>query len=107
MPGLKSSLNEVHLKIHHALKETSYLTDEGSITGSGGIATTIGNYLSNPILAWPDGFASFSSCILPAFPGGRDAGATRMHPARQIGDFAGPQGATSKPHGDLAGLIES
>jgi hypothetical protein len=43
MPGLKSSLNEVHLKIHHALKETSYLTDKGTITGSSGIATTIGN----------------------------------------------------------------
>jgi len=61
MPDLKSSLNEVHLKIHHALKETSYLTDKGSVTGFGGIATTIGNYLSDPIPPWPDGFASLSS----------------------------------------------
>jgi hypothetical protein len=27
LPGFKSSLNHVQLKIHHALKETSYLTD--------------------------------------------------------------------------------
>jgi hypothetical protein len=33
------------LKIHHALKETSYLTDGNSIAGSGRIATSIGNYL--------------------------------------------------------------
>jgi hypothetical protein len=33
------------LKIHHALKETSYLTDTDSIAGSGRIATSIGNYL--------------------------------------------------------------
>jgi len=38
------------LKIHHALKETSYLTDRQSVTGSSGMATTIGNYLlgNNP-----------------------------------------------------------
>ena len=53
MPGLKSSLNEVHLKIHHALKETSYLTDRGSITGSGDLATTIGNFRQlEPPGAW-------------------------------------------------------
>src|SRR6185295_11987101 len=46
--GLKSSLNKVHLKIHHALEETSYLTDGLSLTGSGGIATTIDNYLLRP-----------------------------------------------------------
>ncbi len=45
MPGLKSSLNEVHLKIHHALKETSYLTDANNMRYSGRIATTIVNYL--------------------------------------------------------------
>jgi hypothetical protein len=33
------------LKIHHALKETSYLTDGLNLTVSGEIATTIGNYL--------------------------------------------------------------
>jgi hypothetical protein len=33
------------LKIHHALKETSYLTDADSIAVSGGIATSIGKYL--------------------------------------------------------------
>jgi hypothetical protein len=33
------------LKIHHALKETSYLTDTVNIAGSAAIATTIGNYL--------------------------------------------------------------
>jgi hypothetical protein len=33
------------LKIHHALKETSYPTDQCSMTGSATIATTIGNYL--------------------------------------------------------------
>src|SRR5207245_8399564 len=32
--GLKSSLNQVHLKIHHALKETSYLIDVHSFTHS-------------------------------------------------------------------------
>jgi hypothetical protein len=38
------------LKIHHALKETSYLTDRQSMTGSSGMATTIGNFLlgNNP-----------------------------------------------------------
>ena len=44
--GLKSSLKQVHLKIHHALKETSYLTDSRILTGSGPIATTIAIYLS-------------------------------------------------------------
>jgi len=34
------------LKIHHALKETSYLTDGASMTFSGGMAITIGDYLS-------------------------------------------------------------
>jgi hypothetical protein len=33
------------LKIHHALKETSYLTDKLNIAGFAAIATTIGNYL--------------------------------------------------------------
>jgi hypothetical protein len=33
------------LKIHHALKETSYPTDLHSMTGFATIATTIGNYL--------------------------------------------------------------
>jgi len=51
MPDLKSSLNEVHLKIPHALKETSYLTDKYNMTGSRRIATTIGNFLFNPIPA--------------------------------------------------------
>ncbi|HEV2436009.1 MAG TPA: hypothetical protein VG077_08415 [Verrucomicrobiae bacterium] len=38
------------MKIHHALKETSYLTDGLSLTGFAAIATTIGNYLlaTNP-----------------------------------------------------------
>jgi hypothetical protein len=41
-PGFKSSLNQqVHLKIYHALKETSYLTDGASIADSLKIATTI------------------------------------------------------------------
>src|ERR1035437_9486873 len=41
-PGFKSSLNQqVHLKIYHALKETSYLTDGASIADSPEIATTI------------------------------------------------------------------
>ena len=30
--GLKSSLNEVHLKIYHALKETSYLPDRSTLS---------------------------------------------------------------------------
>ena len=42
-PGLKSSLNRVHLKIHHALKETSYQTDDSKIAGSGALAIAIGN----------------------------------------------------------------
>jgi hypothetical protein len=33
------------LKIHHALKETSYLTDVLNIADSAAMATTIGNYL--------------------------------------------------------------
>jgi hypothetical protein len=57
----KSSLNQVHLRIYHALKETSQLTDAPTMTGSGGMATTIGNYVlgHNPgIPLWsgqPDG----------------------------------------------------
>jgi hypothetical protein len=51
MPDLKSSLNEVHLKIPHALKETNYLTDKQNMTGSRWIATTIGNYLFSPLTA--------------------------------------------------------
>jgi hypothetical protein len=51
MPDLKSSLNEVHLKIPHALKETSYLTDKLNITGSRRIATTIDDYFFNSITA--------------------------------------------------------
>jgi hypothetical protein len=31
------------------MKETSYLTDAYSMTGSGRIATTIGNYLFDPM----------------------------------------------------------
>jgi hypothetical protein len=45
MPDLKSSLNEVHLKIPHALKETSYLTDNPNMTGFRQNATSFGNYL--------------------------------------------------------------
>jgi hypothetical protein len=52
-PGLKSSLNQVHLKIHHALKGTSYPTDQCSVTGSAAIATTIGNYLFAPTITPP------------------------------------------------------
>jgi hypothetical protein len=37
----KSSLNQVHLKIYHALKETSDLSDTTTLTGIAGIATTI------------------------------------------------------------------
>jgi hypothetical protein len=37
------------LRIHQALKETSHLTDTYNMTGSGGMATTIGNYLFKPI----------------------------------------------------------
>jgi len=44
-PGLKSSLNLVHLRIHHALEETSYLTDARKLTGFGTMATTFANYL--------------------------------------------------------------
>jgi len=33
------------LKIHHALKETSYLSDVASMTFSGEMAITIGDYL--------------------------------------------------------------
>jgi hypothetical protein len=44
-PGLKSSLNEVHLKIRHALKETSYPTDKRTMAGLIGTATTIGSFL--------------------------------------------------------------
>ena len=36
------------MKIHHALKETSYLSDAVSMTVSGGMAITIGDYLSVP-----------------------------------------------------------
>ena len=45
-PGLKSSQNLVHMKIHHAQKETSYLTDSWTIADFGGIATKIANNLS-------------------------------------------------------------
>jgi hypothetical protein len=34
------------------LKETSYLTDKRSMTGFGGMATTIGNYLFPAIAAF-------------------------------------------------------
>ena len=44
-PGLKSSLKQVHLRIYHALKETSYLTDTFIIALFVKIARTIGNYL--------------------------------------------------------------
>jgi hypothetical protein len=39
------------LKIHHALKETSYLTDASNIAYSAAMAITIGNYLfaANPV----------------------------------------------------------
>jgi len=37
------------MKIYHALKETSYPTDWGSMTGSTTIAITIGNYLFDPM----------------------------------------------------------
>jgi hypothetical protein len=49
LPDLKSSLNQVHLKIPHALKETNYLTDKENMTGSREIATIIGNYLFKPV----------------------------------------------------------
>jgi hypothetical protein len=49
-PGLKSSLNQVHLRIHHALKETSYLTDGRRLARSDRIATTICNYFQEEIL---------------------------------------------------------
>jgi hypothetical protein len=52
-PGLKSSLNEVHLKIHHALKETSCLADKSRMPDSGGMATIIDNYLIKPVAAIP------------------------------------------------------
>jgi hypothetical protein len=48
LPDLKSSLNEVHLKIPHALKETNYLTDNHNVTDRRWIATTIGLYLFQP-----------------------------------------------------------
>jgi hypothetical protein len=60
LPGLKSSLNDVHLKIHHALKETSYLTDKANITGFGEMATTIGNYLPTR--------SRLGRMVLPPFP---------------------------------------
>jgi hypothetical protein len=43
------------LKIHHALKETSYLTDNLRLTGFAVIATIIGNYLlaAKPLLEGP------------------------------------------------------
>jgi hypothetical protein len=40
----KSSLNQVHLKIYHALKETSDLSDVANLTGFSGIATIISGY---------------------------------------------------------------
>ena len=64
------------------------------MTGSGVIATTIGNYLSNPIPAFAGWFCLHFSCIL-AFPGGREVGAKRMRTAQQICDFASPHYATS------------
>ena len=39
--GLKSSLNRVHLKIYHALKVTSHLSEGARLNYSQGIATNI------------------------------------------------------------------
>jgi hypothetical protein len=39
-------LNQVHLRIPHALKETSYLTDTTLVTDCFGLATTIRNSFS-------------------------------------------------------------
>jgi hypothetical protein len=74
------------LKIYHALKETSYLTDECSLTGSGRIATTIGNYFSDPIARRADDFASI---IYNKPRGGHDAipsGETKMPQGSQPGE---------------------
>jgi len=47
-PGFKSSLNRVHLKIHHALKETSHPTDRSRVADLNWIAISIGNFLCSP-----------------------------------------------------------
>jgi len=59
------------LKIHHALKETSYLTDGFNIADSAGMATIIGNYLFQPAFClfprhgvnWPEMDSDFSNFV--------------------------------------------
>jgi hypothetical protein len=51
-------LKYIHLRIHHAFKETSYLTDVASIPLAAGNATTIGDY--------------YYQQIAPSFVGGFD-----------------------------------
>jgi hypothetical protein len=71
------------LKIHHALKETSYLTDGCNIADSGAIATTIGNYLLPPSLAQNH----FASVIYIDRHGGQDVhrcGETAMPQSSQL-----------------------
>jgi hypothetical protein len=78
------------LRIHHALIETSHLTDPCRVTGSGRKATTIGNYVlgdspansvgdqaSGPS-AWPDDFASIIYIDRPGRQVERPFGETDM-----------------------------
>jgi len=72
------------LKIHHALKETSYLTDMSNIADFAAIATTIGNYLLPPCLRQNH----FASTIYNDRPGRQDVlpcGETAMPQASQPG----------------------
>jgi hypothetical protein len=71
------------LKIHHALKETSYLTDTLNIAGSAAIAITIGNYLSPPARA-KNPFASGIYNDRPGRQNVHSCGETAMPQASQL-----------------------
>jgi hypothetical protein len=60
------------LKIHHALKETSYPTDGCSMTGSAARATTIGNYLLAAISSPAASANDFAAIIYIGRPGEHD-----------------------------------
>ena len=58
------------------------------MTGSGVIAITIGNYLSNPIPAFAGWFCLHLLLHPSGFPGGREVDAKRMRTTQEICDLA-------------------
>jgi hypothetical protein len=88
------------LKIHHALKETSYLTDGPSLTGFAVIATTIGKYL----LAANPGWKGHVPCP-PASPArtARAGGGTRT--PLMASDFSGNGVAWSRMNSDSSSFL--